>query len=277
MVGSDAMTVMTFAVVGHDEARTLVAACAQAAEAARPHDTVVFVDSASTDGSAGVARAAGFDVLPAPLGKGAAVRTLLQQAPTDWVVLLDADVVGSERNLAEPLADAVRSEPGAACVIGDFEDRVPGVLSNTWAVYEPLVARLFPAAAGRFGTHPLTGFRAARISVLGELGDIPDDFGLEAHLNLRASASRASCQVLELGWYEGRFRYKPTMGIEIGRAVLDEAERRGVLAPIRRPEWDRWVSQVAEVIADYRGLAEGRREFVERLAVMRTRALPPRT
>jgi glucosyl-3-phosphoglycerate synthase len=271
------MTAVTFAVVGHDESPTLVAACAQAAEAATPADTVVFVDSASTDGSAEIARDAGYAVHPAPLGKGAAVRTLLQQTGSDWVVLLDADVYGSEHNLVAPLAAAIRAEPEAACVIGDFSDRMPGVLSNTWGVYEPLIAELFPEGAGRFGTHPLTGFRAVRISALGELDDVPDDFGLEAFLNIRAVCSGSSWRVLDLGWYEGRFLYKPRMGLQIGRAILDEAERAKRLSPDRRPEWDAWVGQVVDVIAGYGGAAEERATFVARLGEARARSLPPRS
>jgi glycosyltransferase involved in cell wall biosynthesis len=270
------MTAVTFAVVGHDESPTLVAALAQAAAAASSEDTVVFVDSASTDGSAEVARGAGYAVLPAPLGKGAAVRTLLQQVDTDWVVLLDADLVASEGSLPGPLAETIRAEPDAACVIGDFADRVPGVLSNTWAVYEPLIAELFPEAADRFGSHPLTGFRAVRVSVLGELAQIPDDFGLEAFLNIRAAVSGRPWPVLDLGWYEGRFLYKPTMGLQIGRTILDEAERLGRLAGLRRPAWDGWVAEVVEVIAGYRGSEQERADFLTRLGRARARPLPPR-
>jgi hypothetical protein len=66
------------------------------------------------------------------------------------------------------------------------------------------------------------------------------------------------------------------MGLEIGRAVLDEAERSGRLAPARRPAWDRWVREVVDVIAGYRGAAEERAAFVERLRGMRERPLPAR-
>src|SRR5262245_16389662 len=60
----------TFAVVGHNEAATLPTALEQALDAAEPDDHVWFVDSASDDGSADVARARGAAVVVAPLGKG---------------------------------------------------------------------------------------------------------------------------------------------------------------------------------------------------------------
>jgi glycosyltransferase involved in cell wall biosynthesis len=276
MLDTDIVAAMTLAVVGHNESATLLTACAQAAAAARPQDRVVFVDSASTDGSGAVAREAGFPVVDAPLGKGAAVRTLLQQAETDWVVLLDGDLLDSERSLAAPLAEAVRADPSASAVLGDFVDRVPGVLSATWSIYEPLVRALFPEAAGRFGSHPLTGFRAVRKEALGPLDDVPDDFGLEAHLNIRTARSGHPWSVVDLGWYEGRFLYKPTMGAQIGRAVLDEAVRTGSLSGARRPDWDAWVAHVVHVIAGYRGEPDGREAFVERLGRARERPLPPR-
>ena len=204
------------------------------------------------------------------------MRTVLQQAETDWVVLLDADLLDSEGSLAAPLADAVRAEPDASAVLGDFTDRVPGVLSNTWGIYEPLMAELFPAGAGRFSTHPLTGFRAVRTSALGPLDDVPDDFGLEAHLNIRAVRSGAPWSVVDLGWYEGRFLYKPTMGLEIGRAILDEAERAELLSAGRRPEWDAWVARVVDVVAGYHGGVEERPAFLEELGQVRARPLPAR-
>lgn len=263
---------ITIAVVGHNEAKTLLNACLQASEAAGSQDRVVFVDSGSDDGSADVARRASYEVVEAPLGKGAAVRELLTRIDTAWAVLLDADLVGSERNLALPLVEAVRADPAAACVLGDFVDRRPGVLSCTEGIYRPLVRALEPAAAD-LGRHPLTGFRAVAVEPLGDLSEIPDDFGLEAHLNLRAARSGRGVSVVELGWYEGRFLYKPFMGREIARAILNEAERAGVLSARARPEWDVWVDQVVDVISGYRGDGDYA-EYERQLLAVADRAMP---
>ena len=239
-------------------------------------DAAVFVDSASTDDSAARAAAAGLEVWSAPLGKGAAMRCALARTTHDWVVFLDADIFGSEHNLAALLADAVRREPALGMVVGDFQDRhAGGVLSNTVGVYEPLVAALFPEVAGRCGTHPLTGFRGVRRSALADLDRLPADFGIESWLNLEVGAGPSGLSVVELGWYEGRFLYKPDMGTEIGRACLDAAEALGRLDPARRGAWDGWVAEVVAVVASYDGGAAGRPAYVERLERVRSRPLPP--
>ena len=62
----------TFAVLGRDEAPRLAYPLRQALAAARPGDEVVFVDSASRDGSRAVADSLGVPTVPAPAGKGAA-------------------------------------------------------------------------------------------------------------------------------------------------------------------------------------------------------------
>jgi glycosyltransferase involved in cell wall biosynthesis len=58
-----------------------------------PDSPVLVVDDGSADGSADRARAAGAEVVRHPYnkGNGAAVKTGLRVARTDWVVLLDAD------------------------------------------------------------------------------------------------------------------------------------------------------------------------------------------
>ena len=64
---------ITFAVIGHNEAPTVANAIGQAAEAAESGDRVWFVDSASTDDSAAIATSLGAEVIAAPLGKGQAM------------------------------------------------------------------------------------------------------------------------------------------------------------------------------------------------------------
>jgi glycosyltransferase involved in cell wall biosynthesis len=267
---------MTFAVVGHNESETIAVAARQVLAAAGPDDATVFVDSASTDDSAARAHAAGLAVWPAPLGKGAAMREALAQSPHDWVVFLDADIFGSERNLALELAGVARQHPDAGMVVGDFRDRHPGgVLSNTIGVYEPLTHALFPEVAGRCGSKPLTGFRALRRSALAELGRLPGDFGIESWLNLEVGTGPLGLQVADLGWYEGRFLYKPEMGTEIGRACLDAAEAFGRLDRAGRPAWDAWVAEVVSVVAAYDGSEAARASYVGRLDEVRSRPLPP--
>lgn len=266
---------MTFAVVGHNEAGTIADAARQVRAAAAVGDATVFVDSASTDDSAARAEAAGLTVWAAPIGKGAAMKHALGRARGEWLIFLDADIFGSERNLASALADGVRGHPDAGMVIGDFSDKDPGgVLSNTIGVYEPLIAALFPEVEGQCGSKPLTGFRAVRLSAIADPARLPDDFGIESWLNVEVGIGRRGLEVVDLGWYEGRFLYKPTMGCEIGRACLDAAECFGRLDPRVRPAWEGWVAEVVDVVAGYDGSAGQRRGYLQRLDEVRTRPLP---
>lgn len=267
-------TLLTIAVVGHNEAATLDDALSAAMKSARPFDRVVFIDSDSTDNSASIATSLGVDVVDAPLGKGAAMRSFLRVAPSDWCVFLDADIHALSSGFVESLVDAVDDYPAADMVIGDFDDWVAGgVLSNTWAIYKPLVRKLFPDVAGGFGSKPLTGFRAVRSSKIRRLDAMPDDFGVEAFLNIEIGLA-GRVRSVKVGRYKGRFKYKPTMGREIGRAVLDSAVYHDRLSPGMRPHWDEWVEEVVQVVAGYHGGAEERSEFLARLRAVAARPLP---
>ena len=177
---------IAFLVVGHNEVSTLRHALLEAVHAATTDDEVIFVDSASTDGSADVADSLGVPRLSAPLGKGAAMRAAIEAARQPWLVFLDADLVGSERNIADTLATSVRGADPAGLILGDFEDKHPGILSSTWGIYRPLVGRLFPEVKDEAVSKPLTGFRAVRSEWVSDVGALPDDFGVEARLNIDA-------------------------------------------------------------------------------------------
>jgi glycosyltransferase involved in cell wall biosynthesis len=251
--------VITFAVIGHNEAATLRRALGQALEAAGSGDEVVFVDSASRDRSADVAEGCGVRRIDAPLGKGRAMQEALAACTTRYIAFVDADIHGSARNIPGTLAEAVRGAP-ATMVVGQFGDASDGVLSNTIAVYTPLVARFFPEAADRYGSRPLTGFRTLDATL--DWGVLPPGFGVEAHLNVAAALMPdAVLRVHDIGDYEGRFLYKPTMGLEIAEPVLDWAQRLGRLRPGERPGWERWVQERVDYIATYRGDRDSRERF----------------
>lgn len=251
------------------------AAADQARRAAGSGDLAVFVDSASTDDSAAVAQASGLEVWPAPLGKGAAIKVALRHVTTPWLVLLDADIFGSENNLAASLMGAVRRQPDVGMVVGDFSDPEPGgVLSNTWGIYEPLIEALFPEIHGTCGSKPLSGFRALRVDTISEIDRLPDDFGIEAWLNVEVGVGRRAIETEQIGWYRGRFLYKPLMGREIAAGVLDAAQRWDRIDVGDRPAWEKWVETVVEVVGSYRGDPETRENFLEELTRARERALP---
>jgi glucosyl-3-phosphoglycerate synthase len=264
---------ITFAIVAHNEAATIATAVEQAIAAAQADDRVLAVDSGSSDDTAARARRAGAEVLVAPAGKGRAMAAAARAARSPWVCFLDADVPPASPNYATGLRDIIGSTL-ADHVLGEYGDIQESVMSNTLAIYGPLVASLFPEAAGRFGSKPLTGFRAVRREFL-RPAEFPPDFGVEAYLNLEILVSGGTHEVAPIGMYQSRFRFKPVMGSEIGRAILDLAERHGRLAPAARPAWDDWVSQAIAVISGYRGRLDERPAFVRELTALAQRPTPP--
>ncbi|MFG2004722.1 glycosyltransferase [Spirillospora sp. NPDC048911] len=248
----------------------------QAWEAADASTRVVVVDSASTDGTAERARSLGCEVLPAPLGKGAAMAAMARATKTPWLCFLDADIVEKGRNIPSTLRAAIDSSPAStAMVVADFDDPPPKpILSATLSIYGPLVRALVPEADGLFGGRPLSGFRAVRPEILAD--DAPADFGIEAYLNLSAVLSGRPVALTHIGLFKQRFRYKGEMGGEIGRAILDVAEKHGRLDPATRPEWDAWVEQILKVIRTYDGDLSQGEAYLERLHAAMERPLPPR-
>lgn len=234
---------------------------------------MVFVDSASLDQSVQIAVDCGVDVIEAPLGKGRAMRRALAACETEYLCFIDADIHDSERNIPRELAKAVRAGD-RTMVVGEFTDVTPGILSNTIGIYEPLIATLVPEAAGRFGSRPLTGFRIINTTV--EWGRLPPGFGVETHLNIFASQhDRSSTCTQDIGEYQGRFLYKPKMGLEIAKPILDWAQSNGRLDPAARSAWDAWVAVVVAHISTFHGQPSMRVAFRKRLLELAARPLPP--
>lgn len=189
-----------------------------------------------------------------------------------WICFLDADLPGGGVNYPAVLRDAA-ARGGADQVLGEFDAVSGGMQSGTYAVYEPLVAALFPEAAGRFGARPLTGFRAVRRAFL-RPEEFPPGFGIEAHLNLSVLLAGGTHLMTPLGPDANPFRYKPFMSREIAAGVLDCAQRAGRLSPARRPEWDAWAEEAVAVISQYRGTAAERPAFTRQLARLAGRPYP---
>jgi glucosyl-3-phosphoglycerate synthase len=263
--------VITFAVIGHNESPTLARALDQATAAAEDGDHLWFVDSASTDDSAHVARHAGAEVISAPLGKGRAIATALKRCETPWFCYLDGDLHASERNLAVELRAGIEQD-GADLVLGEFV--IAGDSANllTAALVAPIMSALFPEAVGTFGARPLTGFRALRTDL--ELGALPPGFGVEMHINLTALLLGARIAVRQVGWFEHRYRSKPGVTLDITAAMLDAAQRSGRLAPARRSAWDAWCSGVSDVYATWRNDPAERDAIDEQLRAVAARPLP---
>ena len=237
---------IAYAVVGRNVADTVHTAIAQALEAAGPDDSVLFVNSGSTDASAAVAHGLGVPVLDAPVGKGAAVAALLRHHGGGPLCLLDADIEWSSTNFAAALRDAWQ-EAEAEMLVGSFDWPSRRELRVTVAIHGPMFEALFPGAGDVFGRMPLGGFRA--LNTDWDLGQLPPGYGLEAHLNAQVLATGGRTKTVELGVYEGPVvRRRADFAYEIGTAILDVAQAHGRLAADLRPAWDAWLAGVAEIL-----------------------------
>jgi glycosyltransferase involved in cell wall biosynthesis len=150
-----------------------VGAVVRALRAAAPWREILVIDDGSTDGTAEHARGAGARVVRHPYnkGNGAAVKTGIRQAATDWVLVIDAD--GQHRpedalRLLHHLGDydlvvGARSRESQATALR----RVGNEVLNALAGY----------LAGRRIPDLTSGFRAARRRCLLEfLHMLPNGF-----------------------------------------------------------------------------------------------------
>ena len=260
---------ITYAVVGHNEAALLANALEQALVARRSGEAVWFVDSASTDGSVELARSLGTEVVGAPLGKGSAVAAAVERCETQYVCVIDADLERTTRNVPTTLREALE-ETGADMVVGEFEWLEKPFRPATTTVWDPLTRSLFPEAINTVPLVPLSGFRVFDVELARE--PLPPGFGLEVHLNIVGSLDGRRTATADIGRYTGTVRPNPELPADIGRAILDLAVTRGRLAPSARPLWDAWLEPVLELIgATTPDDMEGRRMLEEAAA----RPLPP--
>jgi glucosyl-3-phosphoglycerate synthase len=236
--------VITFAVIGHNEAAYLPTSLGQAIEAAGDRDRVIFVDSGSSDGSADTAAALGVEVVSAPVGKGRAVAAALEHCDGDAICLVDGDIEASENNIPAALAERY-AEGDAGMVVAAFDWLERGPLVMTRAVYQPLLEAMFPDAARTLGRVALSGFRIFDTSV--PLGRLPAGYGVESHINVAFVAAGERVAKIHVGRYWGPLRDKRDIGAVLAETVLDLAVEHGRLEPARRPGWERWVEEVTAV------------------------------
>jgi glucosyl-3-phosphoglycerate synthase len=268
----NASGMITYAVVGRNVACTLEIALCQALAAAEAGDSVVFVDSASVDTSATIARRLGVQVLRAPAGKGRAVAALLDRHDGGPLCLLDADVERSGCNIAMALRNASNASD-ADMVIARYDWPARDELSVTHSVHARLVGALFPEHAAQLSPKPLSGFRLLNTQL--PLGRLPSGYGLEAHLNVQISALGGEIAWVDIGVYEGPVvRRGAEFAHEIGAAILDVAELHGRLAPEIRPAWEEWIATVADVFGSVPRGEPDLSPYRERLRAVAARALP---
>ncbi len=214
-----------------------------AAGHARLVDEVIVVDNDSSDRTAEVAAARGARVVSEPVkGKGEAMRAGIRATNADFVVFLDADLVGLQPEHVDALVDAVRQGAGMACGLFDR-----GRLLN------PLFEHVLPA---------LTGERALRRKLFEALA--PKDlhgYRVEAALNSEARASgvpvvRFVCPGL---WHRPKEEKSPSplSGFVAKVAMLFTAMAEYVSSGVRRRRRVAAIARAARQAAKPRGKRGG--------------------
>ena len=264
---------VTFAVMGHNEARTVANAVGQAAAAAGPGDRLWFVDSDSTDGSAEIAASLGAEVVRAPRGKGRAMAAAIARCDTPHICFVDADLDDSAQNIPLRLREALAEDSGADMIVADLDWRGKPFPHAVIGVYRPLVGALFPEVLERFGRFPFSGFRLLRTDL--SLGSLPPGFGVETYLNLLSATNGMRTKLIDVGIFHGAVRVKLWLGREVGDAILDLAAAEGRLDPDLRPRWDGWLDDVMRVLLTQPGPGEPAGDYPDRLMAAAARPLPP--
>ena len=263
----------TFAVIGRDEARTLPAVLAEAQAAAQPGDAVCFVDSASSDGSAAIARELGVASVAAPRGKGRAIAAALAYCDTRYLCCVDADLLEWTMSIPAGLRAATVAT-GAEMVVAAFSDGRRRVIMP--ALYWPLIDALLPEYGRQCDPTPLSGLRVIDTTV--PIGPLPEGYGVETHLNLSFAAAGRHIAVTDIGAIRGPLRgYKniPEMAGAVTEAILDFAVSIDRLDPQLRPLWDAWTSEVIDVIAEQPAPGATDEAFRADLATAASRPFPP--
>jgi glycosyltransferase involved in cell wall biosynthesis len=167
-----------------------IGATLHALRAAFPGAELWVADDASSDGTAAVAAEAGAHVVTAPkrLGKGGAATLAAQQADARTVVLADADLGDSARELPK-LVDALET---ADVAIAKFARRTGGgfgiaLAAARWATEH---------AGGTTLEAPMSGQRAIRGEALPSLLPFAKGFGMEVGMNI--AAARAGLRLVEV-------------------------------------------------------------------------------
>lgn len=181
-----------------DEAEALPGVLAGLRDAATPGFAlrdIVVADNGSSDGTAGVARAAGARVVDAPRrGYGSACLAALDAlrgSPPDAVAFLDADGSDDPAQLAEVVAPLFA---GAELVVGSraLGEREAGALTPVQAFGNALATRLMRALYGARFTD-LGPFRAIRWTALERLRMRDRDYGWTVEMQTRALRAGLAC------------------------------------------------------------------------------------
>lgn len=174
-------------------------------------DTLVVVDDASKDATAGLAAEAGAEVVAGPgEGKGEAMAvalSLVEPSRDALVVFLDGDVTGFGSHFVTGLVGPLLREPRLELVKARYERPLgPGGSGGgrvTELVAKPALSLFFPELSG-FG-QPLAGETALRASLAKEL-DLAGGYAVEVALLIDAYLLTGTDGLAEVDLGERRHR-----------------------------------------------------------------------
>lgn len=264
----------TFAAIGHNEAETLAIPLACAHEAAEPGDHVWFVDSASDDGSAELARSCGVTVIEAPLGKGRAMAVARERCDDDFLVFFDADMIETQHNIPKLLREGAVARD-VDMLIGAYEEPARR-MTITPGIYRPLAQVLFPEVLAQDITVAFSGFRVLRTSF--DFGAFPDGYGVETSLNVHVTLSGGTIASVPVGWFRGDLReYRNVVPVaaDAAQALLDLAVAHGRLAPAARSAWEDWIGETIELLGRQPPPGADDEAFFDELDRLAARPAPP--
>lgn len=180
----------------HNEAPTIAHVVTSVREHA-PDATVVVVDDGSGDDTAANAAGAGATVLRLPTnrGKGAAIRTAVDQSTADILVFIDGD---GQDDPAEIPAMLAAMSPDVDLVVGSrFVGTFGGgAISRLNLLGTYLINALGWLLYGRYVTDPCAGFRAVRRSSFQAASVSADGYDIEVDVVYRLL--RAGRRIVEV-------------------------------------------------------------------------------
>jgi glycosyltransferase involved in cell wall biosynthesis len=182
-----------------------------------PDAELWVADDASEDATAEVAAAAGARVVSAPkrLGKGGAATLAARAVDAEVVVLADADLGGSARELPQLVSALDRAD----LAIATFARRVGGgfgiaVRAARWATER---------GGGPSMRAPMSGQRAIRGAALDVLLPFAPGFGMETGMNIDAARAGLRIAEVELDLEHRATGRTPGGFVHRGRQLLDVA------------------------------------------------------
>lgn len=261
---------VTILIPAHNEAATVAEVVT---EARRGLDLlgvsgeVLVSASACTDNTADVAATAGARVIPAGIGKGAAISAgldALDDLGGDIVCLVDGDLrYFGPRPLVVDLVEPILR--GLADVtISDLYWRP--LYPQLWlhGFFAPVAGVLYPELLARVGSTPWSGQRAARRALWPsklEHADFRVDIDLLLHWNRRTTRMRP---VLADDWTNPQ-RPKPDLMRHELDVLIDHALVDGRITTDVAPALRRWYDAIHNRMADYNPDVDDPQEFERRI------------